>query len=116
VWIKLNVLEITDTLIGTGLQLSSLEWLMTDSLTASYFRALSVRCLTIARDCFDCRAKEELGKLAQEFTAKADALEDQRYSTVCRSFKGETKSVGPVTPGRERAWEGSLHADPTPHT
>ena len=67
---------------------------MTDSLTASYFRALTVRCLTIARDCFDRRAKEELGKLAQEFTAKADKLENRRYSTLCRSFKGENGTCG----------------------
>jgi hypothetical protein len=63
---------------------------MTDSLTASYFRALTVRCLTIARDCFDRRANEQLGKLAQEFTSKADELEDQRYSMVCRSSGSES--------------------------
>lgn len=67
---------------------------MTDSLTASYFRALTVRCLTIARGCCDRRAKEELAKLAQEFTAKADELEDRRYSTVCRSFRGENGKRG----------------------
>jgi hypothetical protein len=67
---------------------------MTDSLTASYFRALTVRCLTIARDCFDCRAKEELGKLAQEFTAKADALEDQRYSAVGPEFQRGKRKCG----------------------
>ena len=42
---------------------------------ALYFRSLAARCRSAARDCFDLRAKEEFGKLADEFADKAAALE-----------------------------------------
>jgi hypothetical protein len=46
-----------------------------DSLTATYFRSLAVRCLTAARDSYDRRAIDEFRKLADEFAEKADELE-----------------------------------------
>jgi hypothetical protein len=50
-----------------------------DPMPATYFRGLAVRCLVAARDCFDRRAKDELCKLAEEFSNKADELEDRCY-------------------------------------
>jgi hypothetical protein len=44
-----------------------------------YFRRLAVRCLTVSRDCFELRAKEEFRRLPEEFTAKADELERVQY-------------------------------------
>ena len=52
---------------------------MWNPLTATYFRTLTVRCLAIAGDCSDRHAAEELCKLAQEFTTKANELEDATY-------------------------------------
>jgi hypothetical protein len=61
-------------------------WLMSRTCYASLMQYLSIaprlhppRCLLAACDCFDHRAKDELRKLAEEFTTKADELEDQCY-------------------------------------
>ncbi len=48
---------------------------MVHSLSATYFRSLAVRCLTVARDCYDRRTRDELHKLANEFTLRANELE-----------------------------------------
>ena len=64
---------------------------MHDAITASYFRTLAVRCLTVARDCYDHRAKEELRKLADEFTAKADDLENPPRTFVSMPYRSERK-------------------------
>ena len=64
---------------------------MDDAITASYFRTLAVRCLTVARDCYDHRAKEELRRLADEFTVKADDLENQRRMFVSTFHRSERK-------------------------
>jgi hypothetical protein len=40
-------------------------------MTPDYFRALAARCRTSARSCFDLYAREEFGRLASEFDAKA---------------------------------------------
>jgi hypothetical protein len=48
---------------------------MIHPISASYFRGLVVRCLTAARDCYDRPAKDELRKLANEFTVRANELE-----------------------------------------
>jgi hypothetical protein len=45
-------------------------------MDASYFRALATRCRAAARHSFDLHAVEEFGKLANEFTLKAEELED----------------------------------------
>lgn len=52
---------------------------MGQSLSATYFRGLAVRCLTAARDCYDNRTREELRKLADECSLKADELESPLY-------------------------------------
>ena len=44
-----------------------------------YFRDLAVRCRKASQECFELRAKEEFRKLAEEFTAKADALAREHY-------------------------------------
>jgi hypothetical protein len=49
----------------------------------SYFRGLAVRCLTAARDCCDRQARNEFRKLADEFTVKANELENLLHSRPC---------------------------------
>jgi hypothetical protein len=44
-----------------------------------YFRHLAVRCRKASQECFELRAQEEFRKLAEEFTAKADALAREHY-------------------------------------
>jgi hypothetical protein len=44
-----------------------------------YFRHLAVRCHKASQECFELRAQEEFRKLAEEFTAKADALTRKHY-------------------------------------
>jgi hypothetical protein len=44
-----------------------------------YFRHLAVRCRKASQECFEPRAQEEFRKLAEEFTAKADALAREHY-------------------------------------
>jgi hypothetical protein len=63
-------------------------------MTAAYFRALASRCRTSARSCVDPYAKEEFGRLAVEFDAKAselDASADTGWSTglPLRGFAGD---------------------------
>jgi hypothetical protein len=67
---------------------------MVHSVNASYFRSLAVRCLTAARDCYDRRTKEELRKLANEFTIKANELETPLY------LSGVPKAQSPEGGGR----------------
>jgi hypothetical protein len=45
-------------------------------MSAKYFRDLAARCRNTARDCFDLYAKEEFRRLAGEFSAKADELDN----------------------------------------
>jgi hypothetical protein len=51
---------------------------MADIETAIYFRRLAARCMALARDCLELRAKEELRKLAEELAAEADTLEREQ--------------------------------------
>ena len=60
----------TDQVIGAP---RAYQWLITRP--RFYFRRLAARCLTAARQCFELQAKEEFRKLADEFSAKPDALE-----------------------------------------
>lgn len=58
-------------------------------MDASYFRALATRCLAAARNSFDLRAVEEFRKLADEFTLKANELEqlNSQFTSVKRGPK-----------------------------
>ena len=78
---------------------------MSQPLTATYFRSLAVRCLTAARDCYDRHTRDELQKLADEFTLKADELETSLHLSGMAKLRsterrGETKAL--VEP---RDWE-----------
>jgi hypothetical protein len=66
--------------------------------SAIYFRSLAARCRTSARDCRDHFAKEEFHRLAREFEARADHLEDA----------GSSKDPGwsPVRPEQARGFAG----------
>jgi hypothetical protein len=44
-----------------------------------YFRRMAVRCRKASQECFEARAQEEFRRLAEEFTAKADALAREHY-------------------------------------
>ena len=49
-----------------------------------YFRRLAVRCRRASQECFESSAREEFRALAEEFTAKADALAQAYYQTASR--------------------------------
>jgi len=49
-----------------------------------YFRRLAVRCRRASQECFETSAREEFRALAEEFTAKADALAQAYYQTASR--------------------------------
>jgi hypothetical protein len=52
---------------------------MRDIESDTYFLSLAIRCRKASMNCGDILAQQELRKLAEEFTAKADELARKHY-------------------------------------
>jgi hypothetical protein len=52
---------------------------MRDIESDTYFLRLALHCREASTQCFELRAQQEFRKLAEEFSAKADALAREHY-------------------------------------
>jgi hypothetical protein len=85
------VLDITEGLLQSDQDVDAFEDAsMADIETAIYFRRLAARCMTLAQDCLELRAKEELRKLADELAAEADTLEREQNDYVASGHSRES--------------------------